>query len=104
MAFSLQYKNKLDVFEDNKPEPNNNETRQYKLDTILSSYNSLSCSGVNDILLSGNWDSFKETETMIGISNRGNIIQRLIIQALRAENQMNKQRNLRFTNHRKQLK
>lgn len=36
--------------------------------------------GFNDILLSGNWDPFREIETMIGISNRGNIIQRSIMQ------------------------
>lgn len=43
MEFPLQYKNKSDGFKDNKPEPNNNETEQYKLGTIFSSYNSLSC-------------------------------------------------------------
>lgn len=43
MEFSLQYKNKSDGFKDDKPEPNSNETEQYKLGAFFSSYTSLSC-------------------------------------------------------------
>lgn len=71
MEFSLQYKNKSDGFKDNKPEPNNNETEQYKLGTIFSSYNSLSYWVLYDILLSGNRDSFREIETISVFQTEG---------------------------------
>lgn len=71
MEFSLQYKNKSDGFKDNKPEPNSNETEQYKLGAISSSYNSLSLLGFNDILLSGNRDSFREIKTVSVFQTEG---------------------------------
>lgn len=42
MKFCLQYKNKLDGFEDNEPGTNSNEIKKLKLRTILSSYYTIS--------------------------------------------------------------
>lgn len=57
----LVVQNKLDGFKDHVPEPSNNKIRQRKLATVLLGFN---------CILPGNRSPFRETEMMIGISNR----------------------------------
>lgn len=72
MKFCLWYKNKFDVFKGNEPGPNSNEikTNKQKTKTRDNSFflQLTILLAFNCILLSGNREAFRETETMIGIS------------------------------------